>query len=404
MKLYFLLIRIAAWLGNRKAKALVAGEATALPALREKAESLKGATWIHCASVGEFEQARPLIEHLRRQHPRQKMVLTFFSPSGYNLRCNYDRVDAVFYLPFATRKNAEEWLNLLEPKQAIFVKYEFWPAYLKALKAREISTILISAIFRPDQLFFRWYGGAYLRLLGCFTQLFVQDEASRELLAQYGVENVVVAGDTRFDRVMTVFGQAKEVPQVQGFVDGARRVLVAGSTWPEDEALLAQYVACRPDVRLVLVPHEIDEQHLHRTFQFFEGRYLRFTNARPNLMGTTRVMVVDTIGLLSSIYRYGQVAYVGGGFGDGIHNTIEAAVWGMPVVFGPKSDAFREAKGLVGHDAARRISNYAELEAALDEAFARQEEMGQHAAAYVRSEVGATERILTSALRITNEV
>lgn len=394
MYIYFILIRLVAWLGNRKAKALVAGEATALPGLREQSTMLKGAVWFHCASVGEFEQARPLIERLRSEKPEQKIVLTFFSPSGYELRRNYAQVDAVFYLPFATRKHASEWLELLQPKMAVFIKYEFWPAYLRALKAKSIPTYLVSAVFRPNQLFFRWYGAPYRSLLNCFTHLFVQDEDSKQLLAKYGIEDVTVAGDTRFDRVKAVYAQAKEIPAVEGFTMGQERVIVAGSTWPKDEELLARYLQRRPDVRLILVPHEIDEKHLHRIFRVFQGRYVRFTEARPSTIDSNRMLLVDTMGLLSSIYRYGQVAYVGGGFGEGIHNTIEAAVWSMPVVFGPKFGKFREAKGLLEADAARSVTCYEQLEAALDECFARQQEMGKNAGEYVRSEFGATERVI----------
>lgn len=396
MKIYFWLIQLAAWFGHRRARALVAGQATALPALREKADALRGAIWIHCASAGEFEQARPIVEHIRQAQPKQKIVISFFSPSGYELRKDYPLADAVLYLPFATKRNANEWLELLQPKMAIFVKYEFWPAYLKALKAREVKTFLVSAIFDRTQSFFRWYGGSYLKLLHCFTHLFVQDEDSKQLLAEYGVEHVTVAGDTRFDRVMSVFGQAQEIGPVAGFVADSPRVLVAGSTWEADERLLARYVEAHPEVKLILVPHETDEKHLNEVMQIFHGHYLRYTEARPATIDRSRVMLVDTMGLLSSLYRYGQVAYIGGGFGEGIHNTIEAAVWGMPVVFGPKHERFREARELIRHDAARSVRSYEELEAALEEAFCRQAEMGRHAAEYVRSEVGATERILTA--------
>ncbi len=361
-----------------------------------------GVVWFHAASVGEFEQARPLIEKLRAENRQAKILLTFFSPSGYELRKNYAMVDKVVYLPFATGKNARRFLDIVKPEKVIFIKYEFWPAYLKELKKREIQTYLVSAIFRPKQLFFRWYGGLYKKLLTCFTRIFVQDTASIELLAKHkiarateegGYENCQVTGDTRFDRVTAVAKEAKEVPFVERFAYEQPKVLIAGSTWPKDEELLVKYVMNRPDVKLVLVPHEIHEGHLHEIFQLFLGQMVRYTQANTCNIVSTQTVVVDTIGYLSSIYRYGHVAYIGGGFGVGIHNTIEAAVYGMPVVFGPNYKNFREAKGLIAAGASRSVRNYAELEAALDEAFARRDEMGEAAKAYCQSELGATDAI-----------
>ena len=392
MFIYFFFVRLAALLGHKKARRLVAGQKRAF----EDLKTLGGApvVWFHAASVGEFEQARPVIEHLRREQPKCRILLTFFSPSGYELRKNYNLVDKVTYLPFATKRNAERFLKTVNVEKAIFVKYEFWPAYLNALKRHDIPTYLISAIFRPGQLFFLPWGKPYLRLLTCFRHIFVQDEASQQLLSRYGIHDVTVAGDTRFDRVCEVKEQAKDLPLVEGFVAGAERVLVAGSTWRPDEQMLARYIAERPNTKLVLVPHEIDADHLHHIFQYFEGRYIRYTEAKPRDLDKCRVLLVDTIGVLSSIYRYGHVAYIGGGFGEGIHNTLEAAVYGMPVIFGPKWQKFREAHGLLQADAARTISNYTELTNALDEAFLRQNEMGHKAAEYVESECGATKQIV----------
>ena len=385
----------------------------------ERLNQLQGAVWIHAASVGEFEQARTIIEKLRSQQPRAKsqqpikVVVTFFSPSGYEARKNYELVDGVFYLPFATRRHAKQFLDALQPKMALFVKYEFWPAYLKELHKRNIPTYSISAIFRPTQRFFHWYGKAALRLLKNFTHLYVQDEASRELLVSHGIKQCSVAGDTRFDRVVQVKESTEYRVQntdrltlVSEFVEGAERVLVAGSTWPEDEALLEKYIAnsqelnANSQTKLILVPHEIDENHLHSIFNQFEGRFVRYSVLsqlnivqRHNAMRHASVLLIDTIGLLSSIYRFGQVAYIGGGFGVGIHNTIEAAVYGVPVLFGPNYRHFREAKGLIEAGAARSIASYPELEAALDIAFADHQEIGQKAAAYVESELGATDKI-----------
>ena len=385
-------------------------------------EACRGAVWIHAASVGEFEQARPLIEQLKIHHSQFKIVVTFFSPSGYEARKNYELADGVFYLPFATPLNAKRFIETLQPSMAIFVKYEFWPAYLKALKKRGIPTYCISAIFRPTQRFFHWYGASARRVLKCFTHIYVQDEASRRLLAEHGIHECSVAGDTRFDRVVEIVESQKSkdlsaqsnLTPVAQFTEGAERVLIAGSTWPEDEELLEAYLEnteCRIQntdsgkrVKLILVPHEIDEQHLHFIFNLFQGRMVRYStiNAMPsnmsrlNILRNAQVMVIDTMGLLSSIYRFGQVAYIGGGFGVGIHNTIEAAVYGVPVVFGPNYHHFREAQGLIDAGAARSIKNYSELEAALNTALDQHETIGAKAAAYVQSELGATEKIYKS--------
>lgn len=349
--------------------------------------------WIHVASVGEFEQARPVIERLRREHPEVQIVLTFFSPSGYNLRKGYDKVDAVTYLPFATRRNARMFLDVVKPDTAIFVKYEFWPAYLRELAKRGIRTYSISAIFREKQAFFRWWGKPYLKLLRLFTAIYVQDEASARLLREHGIERTEVAGDTRFDRVHAIAQQAKDIPQIARFVEDGAKVIIAGSTWPPDEELLARYIDENPDVKLVLAPHEIHEAHLHQILQQFEGRYVRFTQATINSLDAVRVLVVDTMGMLSSIYRYGQVAYIGGGFGVGIHNTIEAAVFGMPVLFGPNHKHFREACALIDAGGGIAVDNYAAFKAAMDNALADHEAIGKKSSDYVVSELGATDKI-----------
>ena len=368
----------------------------------------RGAVWVHAASVGEFEQARPLIERLRGEQPQRKIVVTFFSPSGYEARKNYAQADAVVYLPLATRRKAKRFLEVLQPSMAIFVKYEFWPAYLRELKKRGIPTYSISAIFRPTQRFFHWYGKGALRLLRCFTHIYVQDEASRRLLAEHGVHECSVAGDTRFDRVNEVLALTREradgrlLPVAQ-FVENAPRVVIAGSTWPEDEELLQQYME-ESGAKLILVPHEINEEHLHSIFQRFKGRFVRYTDiageqvqtpgmSRLNILQQADVLVIDTIGLLSSMYHFGHVAYIGGGFGEGIHNTIEAAVYGLPVVFGPNYHHFREAQGLIDAGAARSIKNYSELAAALNTALDDYETIGAKAAEYVQSELGATAKI-----------
>ena len=401
MFFYFLIVRIAAFFGHTKARALVRGQRATLDKEHiAQMQSLQGCVWIHAASVGEFEQARPLIEQLREEQPHRRIVLTFFSPSGYEMRKDYDKVDAVLYLPFATLRNAKRFLEALQPQMAIFVKYEFWPAYLKALKKRGIPTYSISAIFRPTQRFFHWYGKAALGLLKCFTHIFVQDDQSLQLLTAHGIQDASVAGDTRFDRVSKIsclIAQKRDTDPrlrlIHAFTEGCPRVIVAGSTWPQDEELLARYIEQYPDTKLILVPHEIDEKHLHYIFNLFLGRFVRYSRTTETAMIHANVMVIDRMGLLSSIYGFGHAAYIGGGFGVGIHNTIEAAVYGLPVLFGPNYHHFREAQGLIDAGAARSINNYSELEAALNTALDQYQEIGAKSAAYVQSELGATEKI-----------
>jgi 3-deoxy-D-manno-octulosonic-acid transferase len=395
MNLYFWILRLAALFGHRKAKKLVLGQGQAMEALQAWRATTMDApiVWIHVASVGEFEQARPIIERLHQELPFRKILLTFFSPSGYEVRKDYPLVDKVLYLPFATRRNAKKWIEILAPEIAIMVKYEFWPAYLNALKRNHIPTYLISAIFRPNQLFFLPWGIGYRQLLHCFKHIYVQDQASLDLLHRYGIESVSVAGDTRFDRVAQVKRVAKDLPIVARFVANAQHVIVAGSTWPKEEQMLARYLQEHPNVHLILAPHEVHEAHLHQLFQYFEGRYVRYSEANMHNIQKCRILIVDTIGLLSSIYRYGHVAYIGGGFGVGIHNTLEAAVYGIPVVFGPNWRKFREAHGLIEAGAGLSVKNYREMTTALDRAFEQNNHMGQAAAEYVARECGATEKI-----------
>jgi len=396
MFLYFWIIRIAALCGHAKARAMVEGQKKTCS---DERPAVKGAVWIHAASVGEFEQARPLIERLRREQPQRKIIVTFFSPSGYEMRKSYDKVDAVLYLPFATRRNARRFLDMYAPKMAIFVKYEFWPAYLKELKRRGIPTYSISAIFRPTQRFFHWYGKLSLNLLRCFTHIYVQDEASRQLLTEHGITHCTVAGDTRFDRVGEILdkGLKEDDPLLRPileFVEGCRRVIIAGSTWPKDEKLLMRYIEeHEEDTKLMLVPHEIGWKRLHYIFNLFQGRFVCYSRATHTALLHANVMVIDTMGLLSTLYRYSNVAYVGGGFGVGIHNTIEAAVYGVPVLFGPNYHHFREAQGLIDAGAARSIHNYDEFRDAMDTALADYEQIGAKAAAYVEAEKGATAKI-----------
>ncbi len=408
MHLYFWIVRLVALFGHKKAQKLVKGQKAVwseLQSIREGDGANAQWLWFHAASVGEFEQARPIIEKLKESKNANsyKILLTFFSPSGYEMRKNYALADKVAYLPFATRRNAKRFLDLVKPEMAIFAKYEFWPAYMKELMKRNIRSYVIAAIFRKSQIFFKPWGYWYRRLLRCFEVMFVQDEASQKLLNQYGIMNVEVAGDTRFDRVVAIAKQSKDIELAQVFRDSHSllelnpqpyKIIVAGSTWPQDEQMLSRYVSEREDVKLILVPHEIHEEHLHTIFELWQGDLVRYTRATLENVGHTRTLLLDTMGMLSSIYKYADVAYIGGGFGDGIHNTLEAAVYGIPVLFGPKFQKFREAKGLIAAGASYSVKNYAEFKQRMDEAIDCRVRMGQAAKEYVESELGATDRII----------
>lgn len=390
-RIYFALLRIAAFFGHHKARLLCNGEKRSLTHISQNIDPNAKYIWFHAASVGEFEQGRPIIERLKAEHPEYKILLTFFSPSGYELRKNYDKANIVAYLPFATAKKAKHFLDIAKPVMAIFIKYEFWPAYLSELNKRKIPTYIISAIFQKNQLFFKWYGRPYRRNLKLFDTLFVQDEASRQLLEKYGITNVVVSGDTRFDRVTQIAANARPIHEIEQFVAG-KPTLVAGSTWSADEELLLKY--CRErDIQLILVPHEIHDKHLHYIFNRFHGRLTRYTRATMMNINSNNVFVVDTIGMLSSIYQYATVAYIGGGFGAGIHNTLEAAVYGVPVAFGPKCKKFREALGLIACGGGESVKNYTELEQTLDKFFDDPRTYGQLAGNYVAENLGAVDSI-----------
>lgn len=352
--------------------------------------------WFHAASLGEFEQGRPVMEALKVQEPETRILLTFFSPSGYEIRKNYPGADMIYYLPLDTPANARRFVERFRPDKAVFIKYEFWYHYLHELKARQIPTYLISAIFRPEQPFFKWWGGFHRKMLACFTRFFVQDDVSVQLLERFGFTQTTLAGDTRFDRVKQIADQAAEVPGVDRFC-GGKETVVCGSTWPGDEELLFHYINDADDHRQwIIVPHEIGESHLRE----IEGRcrkgVLRYS-AGVDQLTDQRVLLVDKIGLLSSIYRYGSVAYIGGGFGQGIHNTLEAAVYGMPVVFGPRYHKFREATSLLEKGGGFSVKSYADF-AALFDSFSEHPAIvraaGKQAAAYVESQLGATGSII----------
>jgi len=343
--------------------------------------------------LGEFEQGRPVMEQLKKEQPETKILLTFFSPSGYEIRKNYAGADIVSYLPLDIPGNAWCFVNLVKPSKAIFIKYEFWPNYLRALKAANVPVYSISAIFRPEQVFFKGYGKWYKSLLETFTHVFVQDKASLELLATNGINKVSVAGDTRFDRVADLAKQAKVIPLIEAFIKGTEKIIVAGSSWPKDEELLVRYLKEHAGVKLILVPHEIHETHISGIARLLSTDFVRYTQATEVNVQQVNCLIVDTIGLLSSIYRYANVAYIGGGFGIGIHNTLEAAVWNVPVVFGPNYEKFREARELIALGGAFSINDYETLEIQLDNLLA-DNKAGQIAGEYVKINTGATGLII----------
>lgn len=383
---------------NRKIKAGVRGRHGIFKRIAGAVNPGDKIVWVHCASLGEFEQGRPVIEAIRARKPGYKVLLTFFSPSGYGIRRDYSGADYIFYLPLDTPRNARRFIETVRPEVAIFIKYEFWLNYLRRLRKAGCRTFIISAIFRKDSVFFKWYGGMFRRALGTFERLFVQDGNSKELLAGIEVDNVTVSGDTRFDRVADVRSNAKEVPAVAEFAKG-HKTLVAGSTWPPDEELLLGLAEKHPDVRFVIAPHETGEDRIARLAALCpEGRAVRYTQLgkRP-VPADVQIMIIDTIGILSSIYAYGDFAYIGGGFGVGIHNTLEAAVYGVPVAFGPNYRKFKEARELIASGASASVSDLPQLEkwlAGLLADPALLESTGKKAGEYVSSHVGATDKIM----------
>ncbi len=393
--IYFFKLGILAFsLFNLKARKLRIGQHHAFILLNEVIDKNANYVWFHAASLGEFEQGRPVIEQLKIKQPEVKIILTFFSPSGYEIRKNYSGTDIVSYLPLDTQGNAKRFIQLVKPSKAIFIKYEFWPNYLLALQAAKIPVFSISAIFRSNQLFFKWYGGWYRHLLACFKHIFVQDKVSLQLLEKSNLTNASVCGDTRFDRVYDLFSQAKIIPLIEAFCKG-KQVLVAGSTWSKDEELLVQYLKLHPDIKLILVPHEIHSAHITGISKLLNGQFVRYSDANLENLKTTNCLVVDVIGILSSIYRYANVAYIGGGFGIGIHNTLEAAVYGVPVVFGPNYQKFREARELIAIGGAYSISNYTLLETQINKLL-KDTEAGKIAGEYVKHNTGATDLIINT--------
>ena len=383
---------------NGKIRTMMRGHRDTWRKLRRAVHEGERYVWFHAASLGEFEQGRPLMERIRREHPEKKILLTFFSPSGYEVRKDYAGADIVCYLPFDTPLNARKFVRLAQPEAAYFIKYEFWRNYIEVLHHHGIPSYSVSSIFRPGQVFFRWYGRGYARVLHRMTHLFVQNEASRQLLAGIGVTQVSVVGDTRFDRVADIRDAAKPLPLVERFA-GCWRVLVAGSSWAPDEDILIPYFNAHPVLRLVLAPHVVSEEHLRQIEQKLRRPAVRYSVATPKSVAEADCLIIDCYGLLSSIYRYATVAYVGGGFGVGIHNVPEAAVYSVPVIVGPNNKKFREAQELLALGGCREVASAADFNALMDRFLADKDELsraGKAAGNYIRDNAGATASIMAT--------
>ncbi len=399
ISIYTAAIRIAA-LFNNKAKLFINGRKGLLQHIKENlSNESRSVIWMHCASLGEFEQGRPVIETLHREYPAYAILITFFSPSGYEVRKDYKGADYVFYLPMDTISNAREFLDAVNPALCLFVKYEFWYFYLSNIATRNIPAILISALFTRDQEFFKWYGGLQRRMLRCFSHIFVQDKASVNLLKSIKVDKVSSSGDTRFDRVIMAAREAADLPVAVNFSQG-HKILVAGSTWKEDETFLHKAFAHTPlSWRLIIAPHEVDNEHIEEIEKLFSGNTIRWSQLNSHNMeqGNKRILLVDKIGILLQLYRYGTVAWIGGGFGkEGVHNVLEAAVYGIPCFYGPVFHQFIEAKELIEKGGAFVINDPADLVSSLkemDDSF-RYHQHANAAKEYVLSGGGATDQVM----------
>lgn len=411
MYLYLLGVAVTS-LFSEKVRKMWRGERDAIRLLREKVDPNARYVWFHAASLGEFEQGRPLMEQLRRDHPEYKILLTFFSPSGYEVRKNYEGADIICYLPVDTVTNARRFLRAIHPVMAFFIKYEFWYNYLHILKHRGVPVYSVSSIFRPGQIFFRWYGRQYSHVLRCFSRFYVQNKVSKELLSTLGITDVAVVGDTRFDRVLQIKAAAKQLPIVDAFVSGGRedsikrkeeseksKVFVAGSSWQPDEEIFIPWLKAHTDWKLIIAPHVIGEDHLQQIEKMLEGnKVVRYTKCSEAEAKGANVLIIDCFGLLSSIYHYADVTYVGGGFGVGIHNTLEAAVWEMPVIFGPNNQRFQEAQGLKACGGGIEIAGSDDFHRAMQRFLDQPQALadaGQAAGSFVRQMTGATEKILS---------
>ncbi len=417
IRIYYSSIIIAS-LFNNKAKLWLRGRKNLFTKIKEQVNPREKIAWFHCASLGEFEQGRPVIEKFQVKFPQYKILLTFFSPSGYEIRKNYKHADYIFYLPYDFKTNAKRFIELTNPQIVFFIKYEFWHNYLKILHKKNIPTYLISAIFRKNQLFFKWYGGWYRKMLKYFTYLFVQNEYSKQLLLSIGITNVSVSGDTRFDRVHTIAQQSKKLPLIELFKQ-EKITVIAGSTWEKDEEILIKYInSTNPPlpfgkgpglptealakvgdglVKFIIAPHEITSENINRICKSIKKDTLKYSKANEQNIINARILIIDNIGMLSSLYKYGSLAYIGGGFGKSIHNILEPASFGLPILFGPNYHKFQEAENLVELKGAYAINNYSELKIIIAQLASDKRlllKSGQISKNYVDTYRGATDRII----------
>ena len=418
IRLYAFAIRIAS-LWNSKAKEWISGRKDWYEELKKKIDPSDKIIWFHCASAGEFEQGKPVIEEIKSVYPSRKILVSFFSPSGFSAARKYQHADIITYLPLDTRKNAKRFVELIKPELVVFVKYEYWYHHLSAVALRQIPLIMVSAIFRRDQLFFKSYGKFYGQMLFFFRQIFVQDEGSLQLLKEQKILHCSLSGDTRFDRVKKIAGNFSEVPLLKEFV-GESKVIVAGSTWEGDEHILSEYVKNHP-VKIVIAPHEIKKEHILQLQKSFPD-CVRYSEVKNMLaptevqatsiwssineqqekdlrkqLNTAKTLIIDSIGMLSKLYHYATVTYLGGGFKTGIHNTLEAVVYGKPALFGPKYQKFKEARDLIQHGAAFSVSNAEELKIKMDHLLNDPKQLskaGEAARNYVEENTGATQKIM----------
>ena len=393
--IYLFGVKLAALFSSKPAK-MVKGHREVFDILRDKIDRNARYIWFHAASLGEFEQGRPLIERIRKEHPEYRILQTFFSPSGYEVRKNYQGADIVCYLPFDTPRNVRRFIEMVNPCMVFFIKYEFWQNYLNTLYKKGIPVYSVSSIFRPNQIFFRWYGKDYRKVLKTFSHLFVQNEVSEKLLASIGVTDVTIVGDTRFDRVLDICTVAKDLPLVKAF-KGNSKTFVAGSSWGPDEDIFIRYFNEHPEMKLAIAPHVVSDSHLKEIMEKVKRPCVRYTEATAENVSKADCLIIDCYGLLSSIYRYGEISYIGGGFGVGIHNVLEAAVYGIPVIFGPNNKKFREAQHLLEKKGGFEINDYEEFKRLMerfltDNSYLRQ--AGNAAGDYVKNNSGALEKIM----------
>ncbi len=395
--IWYLLIKIVS-VFNHRARQFVNGRRGWKTMLKQKIEKDGRYIWVHCASLGEFEQGRPLIEEIRKKYPEYRILLTFFSPSGYEIRKNYEHAGIVMYLPVDTRKNAREFIGLVKPEKVFFIKYEYWYFYIDELKKKNIPLYMVSAVFRENQQFFKKgvFAGWYRKNLMNVEHFFVQNEESAELLQKAGLKNFTVSGDTRFDRVAEIARKAELIPKIDKFKNG-RRMLIAGSTWKPDEEIITEFINKNSEIKAVIAPHEVTELNIIRLEKLLKTSFVRLSRAGESEINQYQVLIIDSVGILSSVYRYGDVAYIGGGFGVGIHNILEPATFGLPVIFGPNYKKFKEAADLIILGGAFSVDNSKQFEDVMSELLDGHERLNSAAAVcekYIEKNVGATNLIL----------